>query len=275
MGKMSLKMKMNSKIKRVLSGGLFLVLILIVSIVIYVIVQRQRHDGIRINMAGRQRMLTQKITKEILLYSTGRISKEQIEKSQKVFNITSRVLSDGGELPLDLELSRFQVIPTLEDPLTKKQLKLVDDMHRIFGHHVFAYLQNRNPESLDYIVHNNAPLLKEINKSVILMQKTSEKNSVITKIVMIFFALIISILIFLVLLKKNMELKKNISHIRQLENILPICAYCKNIRINDDEPRNPHSWVTIEEHISSEEDVRCSHGICPECLEKYYPEYNI
>ena len=250
-------------------------LILIMSIVIYVIVQRQRHDGIRINMAGRQRMLTQKITKEILLYSRGRIPKEQIVKSQKVFNITSRVLSDGGELPLDLELSHFQVIPELDDPLTKKQLKLVDNMNRTFGHHILAYLKNRNPKSLDYIVRNNAPLLKEIDKSVVMMQKTSEQNSVITKIILISFVLIIIILIFLVLREKNMELKKNMAHIRQLENILPICAYCKNIRINDEEPRNPHSWITIEEHITSEEDVKCSHGICPECLEKYYPEYNI
>jgi sigma-B regulation protein RsbU (phosphoserine phosphatase) len=51
--------------------------------------------------------------------------------------------------------------------------------------------------------------------------------------------------------------------IRQLEGLLPICAYCKKIR--DDEDR----WHPVESYISTRTDVSFSHGYCPECMEKY------
>jgi predicted nucleic-acid-binding Zn-ribbon protein len=48
---------------------------------------------------------------------------------------------------------------------------------------------------------------------------------------------------------------------------LPICAICKNIR--DDKGY----WNRVEEYISKYLDVEFSHGICPECAQKHYPEF--
>jgi DNA-binding response OmpR family regulator len=57
------------------------------------------------------------------------------------------------------------------------------------------------------------------------------------------------------------ELQAAMASIKQLSGLLPICAYCKNIR--DD--RN--YWRQIEEYVSAHTDARFSHGICPACLE--------
>ena len=48
----------------------------------------------------------------------------------------------------------------------------------------------------------------------------------------------------------------------KLEGLLPICAWCKKVR---DEPGY---WRAVEEFIHDLVDVRFTHGVCPECLEK-------
>lgn len=65
------------------------------------------------------------------------------------------------------------------------------------------------------------------------------------------------------------QLQKSISEIKTLRGILPICSYCKKIR--DDEGY----WNQVEVYVKQHSDARFSHGICPDCMEKHYPEYII
>lgn len=69
---------------------------------------------------------------------------------------------------------------------------------------------------------------------------------------------------------KIMELEEALAHISQLEGILPICSHCKRIRLEGADPRRQESWVGIENYISDKTQAMFSHGICPECVEKYY-----
>jgi PAS domain S-box-containing protein len=57
------------------------------------------------------------------------------------------------------------------------------------------------------------------------------------------------------------ELQAALAEVKELQKILPICMYCKNIR--DDE----NDWQTIEAYISHHTNSRFSHGICPTCYE--------
>ena len=66
--------------------------------------------------------------------------------------------------------------------------------------------------------------------------------------------------------KLIVELQKAISEIKQLSGMLPICASCKKIR-NDE-----GYWEQIEDYIADHSDTEFSHGICPECEKKLYPE---
>lgn len=63
-----------------------------------------------------------------------------------------------------------------------------------------------------------------------------------------------------------MELKKALSEIKTLSGLLPICAHCKKIR-NDE-----GYWEQIEGYIKEWSLAEFSHGICPECMNKYYPD---
>lgn len=64
----------------------------------------------------------------------------------------------------------------------------------------------------------------------------------------------------------NKEIRKALSEIKTLKSILPICASCKKIR--DD----AGYWHHVESYINAQTGTDFSHGICPECMEKLYPE---
>lgn len=71
--------------------------------------------------------------------------------------------------------------------------------------------------------------------------------------------------------KREQELEIRISealaNIKILSGLIPICSNCKKIR--DDSGY----WAQLESYIQSHADVKFSHGICPECAAKLYPQY--
>ena len=62
------------------------------------------------------------------------------------------------------------------------------------------------------------------------------------------------------------ELQEALARIKVLSGLLPICANCKKIR--DDQGY----WRQIEVYIRDHSDAEFSHGICPGCAKKLYPE---
>ena len=63
-----------------------------------------------------------------------------------------------------------------------------------------------------------------------------------------------------------MELRGSLASIKTLSGLLPICASCKKIR--DDQGY----WNQVEHYISEHTAAQFSHGLCPECLQRLYPE---
>jgi hypothetical protein len=57
--------------------------------------------------------------------------------------------------------------------------------------------------------------------------------------------------------------------VKTLKGLLPICSACKKIR--DDKGY----WSQIDAYISKHSEAEFTHGICPECAKKLYPEFNI
>jgi DNA-binding response OmpR family regulator len=50
-------------------------------------------------------------------------------------------------------------------------------------------------------------------------------------------------------------------HVKRLEGILSVCAYCKKV---EDDSR----WRQMESYVTEHSEAQFSHGICPECLDK-------
>lgn len=62
------------------------------------------------------------------------------------------------------------------------------------------------------------------------------------------------------------QLKEALAEIKTLKGFIPICASCKKIR--DDEGY----WDQLEAYIGKHTDAKFTHGLCPECAEKYRVE---
>lgn len=62
------------------------------------------------------------------------------------------------------------------------------------------------------------------------------------------------------------ELQEALAKVKTLSGLLPICASCKKIR--DDKGY----WNQIEVYIGDRAEVDFSHGICPDCAKKLYPD---
>lgn len=56
---------------------------------------------------------------------------------------------------------------------------------------------------------------------------------------------------------------------KKIKRALAICAGCKKIRNGEG------IWNSIEAYIQKHSDVKFTHGICPDCSKKLYPEYHL
>jgi hypothetical protein len=66
--------------------------------------------------------------------------------------------------------------------------------------------------------------------------------------------------------KVILQLQDALAKVKTLSGLLPICASCKKIR--DDKGY----WTQIEAYIRDRSEAEFSHGICPECVRKLYPD---
>ncbi len=62
--------------------------------------------------------------------------------------------------------------------------------------------------------------------------------------------------------RRVLLLLEDITELVRLRALMPICAWCRRIR-DDSE-----YWQTLESYLKTHHAVDCSHGICPECLER-------
>jgi transcriptional regulator with PAS, ATPase and Fis domain len=69
--------------------------------------------------------------------------------------------------------------------------------------------------------------------------------------------------------KENMisELNNHISKNTSLKGFVCMCASCKDIRNKDG------VWTALEEYFRNKTDLVFSHGICPKCSRKLYPDF--
>jgi len=148
------------------------------------ITRQQRQDGLMIDLAGRQRMLTQKLTKEVLQLQImrdegqrDRAQVEQIRQTTRVFSMTLQALIDGGDAPLTLDPSspqrarcsktggetreRLEKVRASWVPLTTQVEKILAGSGDV-------------PGAMRTLLQSNTRLLAETNSAVESMHQTSE-----------------------------------------------------------------------------------------------------
>jgi Fe2+ or Zn2+ uptake regulation protein len=75
------------------------------------------------------------------------------------------------------------------------------------------------------------------------------------------------IIFFIITVVQVLLLRKLYTRIRTLEGFLLICANCKKIKNQEEQ------WEQIEQYITEHSHAQFSHGICPECTKKLYPDF--
>jgi phosphohistidine swiveling domain-containing protein len=128
----------------------------------------KEETGVTINLAGKQRMLTQKMSKEALLIARGidaDTNKANLEKTAALFDKTLAGLAAG-----DASLG----LPETTDPAILEQLEVVKTLWIEFKGSIDAVLGGDTGAAvLEKIAKQNLPLLKEMNKAVQMYTKAS------------------------------------------------------------------------------------------------------
>lgn len=131
--------------------------------------------GTIINLSGRQRMLSQKMTKEILLVSLNYNKAENLsalEKTATLFDKTLKGLRDGS--------AELALPPTSSRRILRQIDKKIVPIWDVFFRQVQGILNAKAvlPEQLSAVIDNNVPLLGEMNKCVKLYEKEASKSGV-------------------------------------------------------------------------------------------------
>lgn len=67
-----------------------------------------------------------------------------------------------------------------------------------------------------------------------------------------------------------------VNHIRQLEGLLKVCAWCGRIRDNDTQDATNPTWRRLDAYLM-EHGVQETHGVCPDCkasFQNHIHEFN-
>lgn len=81
------------------------------------------------------------------------------------------------------------------------------------------------------------------------------------------YVLVIIGLIILNFQRVEFDLSAAAEEVKTLRGIIPICSSCKKIK--DDQG----TWGQIETYIRDRSHAEFSHGMCPECMNKLYPDF--
>ena len=62
------------------------------------------------------------------------------------------------------------------------------------------------------------------------------------------------------------DLAGALEQVKTLQGLLPMCCYCRGVR-NDQ-----GYWASVEDYLVAQTELDISHGVCPTCMQKHYPE---
>ena len=137
-----------------------------------IVLNGQKDDSTIVNVAGRQRMLSQKMSKEALAIKAGleiSVNRSNLKQTSELFDTSLRALING-----DPKLH----LPPTKDSQILSQMRQVESLWRKFSPHVATFVDTASSDAArdkaaDYILQTNVTLLKEMNKAVGMYEQNS------------------------------------------------------------------------------------------------------
>ena len=168
----------------------------------------QDESAVTINLAGRQRMLSQKSAKEFFAYNISPNKKTiaTLDDTLQTFDTTLKALMQGGKAPTSLNPKKTKMVAVnFPSPAVLEQLQKVEGIWKTYRHEIQQGVSGgKNLETIKKnLWKRNMTLLVEMNKAVQIMtkeskQKTANVVSSLTLTVQLNSALIFLGLLFLI-----------------------------------------------------------------------------
>lgn len=145
------------------------------------------NDATAVNIAGRQRMLSQRLAKEALLVAQQIESKAVLQKTILLFESSHRKLLMG-----DKEIG----VSAINNEDIRQQFNLVEELWRDYKRSILAFVEK--PENDALLIHELSPLvLKEMNKAVVMMAKQANNEVATQQRISLVSTILLLVLIFL------------------------------------------------------------------------------
>lgn len=119
-----------------------------------------------INVAGAQRMLSQKVAKETLLVGEGMEQNETVQATIGQFEAGLRALLEGN---------KERGIAAVSDEAIRAQLLKSQKVWETYKQHILNYIQSPASDSIRAIQHTSVELLKEANAAVVMMEESAQR----------------------------------------------------------------------------------------------------
>ncbi|MCP3952770.1 MAG: hypothetical protein GY697_11230 [Desulfobacterales bacterium] len=124
--------------------------------------------GVVINLSGRQRMLTQKMSKEMLLIYLG------VEPDENQLNLGNSAILFSDTLKGLVNGDKSVNLGKTTDPDILKQMHIVSGLWASFSQYVLVTLEAQIDKSfIEKVAQENLPLLEEMNKAVYMYEKAA------------------------------------------------------------------------------------------------------
>jgi nitrate/nitrite-specific signal transduction histidine kinase len=149
------------------------------------VLNRQHDDGLVVNLSGRQRMLTQRMTHQLLTFSSrldGQAdvadARQRVRTTMNVFETTLMALIEGGPAPTDLQLTAFRDVPPVSSSVVRR-LNRVRQVYQRYREGAEAILEGSSTArkaGLESIISLESQLLTDMDSAVSLLQREAEKK---------------------------------------------------------------------------------------------------
>jgi len=176
---MARQITLSTKLSVILA--VFLLIGVINSTIIFLVVKSGEHTAHAINLAGRQRMLTQRMSKEAFMLHDAANPEERrahVADLQKTFTLFDQTLN--GLINGDPE----QKLSAARHPELRQQLQEVARLWSDFAVHVKAMLSaeagsSNEEQALLAIEAQNVPLLIAMNQAVVAYEKSNNRHTIL------------------------------------------------------------------------------------------------
>ncbi|MFT6101741.1 MAG: methyl-accepting chemotaxis protein [Granulosicoccus sp.] len=184
--------QMSVKLKIAILSAFFILFSCFTAFSVISTVNQQSLDGQVINIAGRQRMLLQKMAKEYFVHYVQPDIGINLDETKRLFVLSLDALMNGGETFTDLQMTQPLQLPATSHNDAIESLLLVENLWAQYEKQLDAFVSSKE-SSADKYVHLNQKtdeLVDKMNTSVaVLANKAQEKINALKNQVMLLLLL--------------------------------------------------------------------------------------